>query len=448
MKIKIYTDNRPNKQGLYQIRLSVSFMGRRLVTSLGTPMTKAEFDALNGDYLGTGYNRADCHPKHKELLKLLHAIGDSLDWELQKVGRGEISLSDVVLADVVNKCKGKQPKPHKAKISVKELYVKFVNEETKKKDLADRTQYRLLMALNPILRFDPNATISTMATYEWVHRYCDWNVGRGISNTTTKSLYTYLHWFLAWCYRNGYCGNDFERFRLELKLVDLKEKLVVFLTMDEIGRLQRLQLEGNLELTRDIFLFQCFTGLRISDVKKLCKSDIFDGHLHVVVQKTGVSLNNRLNEHALAIVEKYISIPGDTLFPSISTNQLDVNLRTIGKMAGIDDPVQKIDYRNHTREVIMVPKWQLMTTHVGRKSFVVNSLDLGLTATQVIAYTGHASITAMQPYISISQKKKDAAMDVWNMANATSENKNEIDEINAQIEALKKRLEGLNGSGG
>ena len=56
MKIKLYADNRPNKQGLFPVRVSVSFMGRRLLTSLGVAMTKPEFAALNGEYGGRGFH--------------------------------------------------------------------------------------------------------------------------------------------------------------------------------------------------------------------------------------------------------------------------------------------------------------------------------------------------------------------------------------------------------
>ena len=68
---------------------------------------------------------------------------------------------------------------------------------------------------------------------------------------------------------------------------------------------------------------------------------------------------------------------------------------------------------------------------------------MGLTATQVIAYTGHSTIQAMQPYISISKKKKDAAMDVWD-EHATSLNKTDnIDDLESQIDMLKKRIDKL-----
>lgn len=447
MRIKIYTDNRPNKQGQFPIRVSVSFMGRRLLTSLGVAMSMTEFDALNGDYMGTGYKRQNCHPRHKELLHLLHAIEDRLEWELQKAVRGEISANDVVLSDVVNECKGKPRKSSKKAESVKEVFLKFVRSEASKKDYTHGTVRQLNSTLHILLQYDPHLTVQTMASSEWLNKFVEWNIKRGLNNQSVRGIYIRVHWFLMWCYRNDYCGNEFTKYQLELKTVDIKEKLVVFLTMDEIMAIQKLELDGSIAIARDFFLFQCFTGLRCSDVMKLHKTDIQNGAIHVVTQKTGVSLDNRLNKYALAIVEKYADVPSETLFPPIADTYINRQLRTIGKMAGIDEPVRKVDYRNHQRVEMVVPKWQLLTTHVGRKSFVVNSLDMGLTATQVIGYTGHSSIRAMQPYISISQKKKDAAMDVWDNADTASTNKNEVDRLNAQIEALKRRVEELNGAG-
>lgn len=440
MRLKIYTDKRPNKNGCYPVRVSVSFMGRRLLTSLGVAMSAKEFEALNGDYLGTGYRKKDCHPKHKDMIRLLHSIEDRLEWETQKVTRGEITADEVLLTDVVNKCKGKPRRSEKKVNNLQEVFLRFIKSEGAKKDYTDGTKRQLFSAMKILLRYDPVLTVQKMASAEWIDKFVEWNINRGLNNKSVQGLYIRVHWFLMWCYRNGYCDNDFAKYQLELKIVDVKEKLVVFLTMDEIMAMQHLDLTGSAELARDFFLFQCFTGLRCSDVIRLHKSDIQNGTIHIVTQKTGVSIENRLNKYALAIVEKYSHDPCDTLFPHINGNLVNRYLRTIGKMAGIIEPVRKVDYRNHKREEIIVPKWQLLTTHVGRKSFVVNSLDFGLTATQIIEYTGHSSIRAMQPYISISRKKKDAAMDVWDNAVGAHD---ELEELNRQIEALKKRVESL-----
>ena len=206
--------------------------------------------------------------------------------------------------------------------------------------------------------------------------------------------------------------------------------------------------EPNSVLCKDIFLFQCFTGLRYSDAIKIKNTDLHGDVLTIFTQKTGVLLHNKLNKYALEIAEKYHNKFGETLFPHVSDGTINVHIRQICRQIGINEIVTKYEYRNHQRIEITGPKWQFITTHVGRKSFVVNSLDMGLTATQVIGYTGHSSITAMQPYISISQKKKDAAMDVWNNADEYSVNKGEVAELKTQIEALKRRVEELSSAGG
>lgn len=443
MRIKLYLDKRPNKSGAFPVRVSISFMGRRFISSLGCAMSMNEFAALNGDFNHTGFRKQTCHPKHKELLRQIKMLEDRLEWEAQKVVRGEIKPDDVRLDEILNECKGTRKKSVRDGENFKETYLKFVRGEASKKDYAEGTVLQLYTSLKIILAFDPDVSIRKMATAEWMERYAAYNIGRGLNNISVRGLHVRAHWFLMWCYRNGLCGNDFERYHLELKTVDTKEKLVVFLTMDEIMSIQALPLDGTIAVARDFFLFQCFTGLRCSDVHRLRKTDIQNDTLHIVTQKTGASIHNKLNKYALDLIAAYKDSPFDTLFPPITSMTLNRLLRDIGKLAGIDEPVCKVDYRNHKREEMIVPKWQLLTTHVGRKSFVVNSLDFGLTATQVIGYTGHSSIRAMQPYISISQKKKDAAMDVWNNAIAANENVDELEKLNLQMEALKKRIDDL-----
>lgn len=211
----------------------------------------------------------------------------------------------------------------------------------------------------------------------------------------------------------------------------------MFLTMDELAKVEELDLEGTIGLARDIFLFQCYTGLRHSDVVALRKSDIKDGFMRLTIRKTGTFIENKLNRYALRIVDKYIDTPGERLFPFLNMNSVELHLKTIGKAAGLTEQIRKVEYRQHSKLEETFSKYELMTTHVGRKTFVVNSLDMGLTATQVIEYTGHSSITAMEPYISISRKKKDEAMNVWDTHGSRN---NEEEEIEGKIAELTEQL--------
>ena len=417
MRIRLYIDNRPSKNGLFPVRISVSFHGERFLTSVGVSMNMQEFEALNAEWNGQKPNKKYCHQKHKDIIRLLADLEDSLLWEEQKIKRGEISKEDVDLPKIVNSIKGNNPKKESKdnSISVNSLFLEFIKSESKKKDLSDGTTDTLYIAMRKIISLNPKIELQEMAKPQWLHEFVETLVEQGLNNSSVKNLYVRTRWFLMWCYRNDYCDNSFTKYKLELKTVDVKDKLVVFLTMDEIRLMQNLKLDGQLCIARDFFLFLCFTGLRFSDASRPQKSDIKDGFVSVFTKKTGVFLRNKLNNYAIEIVNKYINSDGENLFPTAIFNcRINIQIREIAKMAGINEKVRKIEYRQHKREEIVVPKWQLLTTHVGRKSFVVNSLDMGLTANQVIAYTGHSTIQSMQPYISISNKKKDSAMDVWN----------------------------------
>ena len=46
-------------------------------------------------------------------------------------------------------------------------------------------------------------------------------------------------------------------------------------------------------------------------------------------------------------------------------------------------------------------KWELVGTHPGRRTFIVNALFLGITPNIVMKWTGHSDYKAMKPYIDI-----------------------------------------------
>ena len=57
-----------------------------------------------------------------------------------------------------------------------------------------------------------------------------------------------------------------------------------------------------------------------------------------------------------------------------------------------------------------VPKWKAVTTHCARRTFVVNSLRLGIPAEVIMKWTGHSDFTAMKPYVAIVDELKKENM--------------------------------------
>lgn len=177
-----------------------------------------------------------------------------------------------------------------------------------------------------------------------------------------------------------------------------------------------VNIEGNgLEHVRDVFVFCCYTGLRFSDAAKLKRSDIHGDTIHVVTKKTRDALVIELNKHSRAILEKYkdAGLPDDKALPTISNVKTNAYLKNLGLECGIDEPTRVVYFMGNERHEHVFPKYQLLTTHVARRTFVVTALYLGIPAEVIMRYTGHSSFSAMKPYVAIVDELKRKSMDLF-----------------------------------
>lgn len=236
-------------------------------------------------------------------------------------------------------------------------------------------------------------------------------------NSTIGKQLAFLKWFLRWSFRQGlHQNNAYDIYRPKLKST---QKKIIFLTWDELIRLRDLKIPSNkqaLERVRDVFLFQCFTGLRYSDVFNLRRSDIKGEHIEVTTVKTSDSLIIELNNHSKAILDKYkdVAFEDDKVLPVITNQKMNDYLKELAELAGIDEPVRQTYYRGNERIDEVTPKYALLGTHAGRRTFICNALALGIPPQVVMKWTGHSDYKAMKPYIDIADDIKANAMSKFN----------------------------------
>ena len=60
---------------------------------------------------------------------------------------------------------------------------------------------------------------------------------------------------------------------------------------------------------------------------------------------------------------------------------------------GIDTPIRIVYYAGSDRREEVHPKWELLTTHCARRTFVVNALRLGIPAEVIMKWTGHSDFS-------------------------------------------------------
>lgn len=240
---------------------------------------------------------------------------------------------------------------------------------------------------------------------------------REMRNSTIGKQLSFLKWFLRWSFKQGmHSNNAYDTFKPKLR--DTQKK-IIFLTWEELNRLREFKIpptKQTLERVRDVFLFQCFTGLRYSDVFNLRRSNIKGDHIEVTTVKTSDSLIIELNDHSRAILEKYkdVEFENDKALPVITNQKMNDYLKELAELAEINEPVRQTYYKGNERIDEVTPKYALLGTHAGRRTFICNALALGIPPQVVMKWTGHSDYKAMKPYIDIADDIKANAMSKFN----------------------------------
>lgn len=295
-----------------------------------------------------------------------------------------------------------------------EIYDEFTKECGRKNDWTSATYEKFTALKNHLLKFKRGKisfdTFSETGLNDLVDHFrykCD------MLNNTIGKQFGYLKWFLRWAYEKGYNDNRaFLSFKPKLKSTQTK---VIFLTDEDLGKLTSFQIPVNksyLERVRDVLIFCCYTGLRYSDVANLCKSDVRDDHIEFTTVKTADTITVELNKHSRAILEKYqdCEFKNGRVLPVISNQKMNDYIKELGELAGIDTPVRITQYRGNDRVDTIYKKYQLLSTHTGRKTFICKALALEIPVNVVMEWTGHSDYKAMKPYIAVADNIRASNM--------------------------------------
>lgn len=170
-----------------------------------------------------------------------------------------------------------------------------------------------------------------------------------------------------------------------------------YLTIDEIRSMIATDCPN--ELVKKAYLFSCFTGLRISDVKNLKWGNLYhengQTYVSVVMVKTTKPLYIPLSGQALKWMpekEEGRNKPDDYIFGNlVNYGNVNENLKKWAEAAGIK---KHISY------------------HTSRHTFATMMLTLGADLYTVSKLLGHSSIKHTQIYARIIDSKKDDAVNL------------------------------------
>ena len=200
-----------------------------------------------------------------------------------------------------------------------------------------------------------------------------------------KRLKRYLHEAMKFGLLNEdpYVGLHFERGRFE------KRK---YLTEEELKMIRTCKINmPSIDRIRDLFLFQCYTGLAYADFEKFnFEKDVEERNGKYIVsdrrKKTNEDYKIVLLTPAIEILKKY-----DYKLPIISNQKYNVSLKVVAQYAGIDKNI---------------------TTHMGRHTFAVFALNNGVPIEIVAKMLGHTNIRTTQAYAKVLNSEVEKGFDL------------------------------------
>jgi len=175
----------------------------------------------------------------------------------------------------------------------------------------------------------------------------------------------------------------------------------VFLDEQELHKLSTCSLSGRLAKVRDWFLLLAWTGCRYSDSEKISKTDIKNGFITFRQQKTNEKVTIPIHPGVLEVLEKYnYQMP-----KPLSNQRFNEYIKEVAKTAGIDQMETITKTVGGVLTSTQVPKYCLIGSHTGRRSFCTNMYLRGIPTYTIMAISGHRTEKSFLKYLRVSKEE-------------------------------------------
>lgn len=212
-------------------------------------------------------------------------------------------------------------------------------------------------------------------------------------NNTICALFNKLKAFFNWLNeKNVTANNPFKGYE---GVVSEKYGTPYYITLEERNIIADFDLSEHpqMEIQRDIFIFQCCIGCRVSDLLKLTQSNVINGAIEYIPLKTKGERQNvvrvPLNNRASTLMEKYKGMDSKgRLFPFIAAQNYNDSIKEIFRLCGITRAVTVINSITGKEE--QRPINEVASSHMARRTFVGNLYKKVKDPSLISSMSGHA----------------------------------------------------------
>lgn len=289
--------------------------------------------------------------------------------------------------------------------------------EYRKHEITDALRKKNNVVKNKLIRLQKNLKKTILikdVNDKFKNEFVNYCTEQGYSQNTMQRELVIIKTF---CKHARYLGLEVHQQMDGLRL-DRQKVKSIYLTFEELEQIEKTSdLPDYLDNAKDWLIISCYLGQRVSDFLNFTSDMIRyeDGNplLEFTQKKTGKLMTIPVHHKVIEILNKR-----NGQFPrQISDVNYNLYIKEVCKRAGLTQMVKgskKIETapnsKQYRKETGIYPKWELVSSHIGRRSFATHFYGK-IPTTYLIYITGHSTETMFLAYIGKSNK--DLAKEVF-----------------------------------
>lgn len=180
-----------------------------------------------------------------------------------------------------------------------------------------------------------------------------------------------------------------------------QQRAIVTLSEQEIRKIKLTDVPKELQHAKDWLIISCYTGQRFSDF-----INFNSNHLKMIKEKICISfIQKKTKKHIIiplhpSILEIISRDNGDMRFPKyLDIQQYNSDIKIIAKLANIDESIKARKRIGFRTKNVFIEKWDVLSSHVGRRSFATNFYGK-IPTPLLMEATGHSTEQMFLNYIN------------------------------------------------
>ncbi|WP_228422422.1 tyrosine-type recombinase/integrase [Chryseobacterium aurantiacum] len=182
-------------------------------------------------------------------------------------------------------------------------------------------------------------------------------------------------------------------------------KEIAILNEKEIDKINKTVVPEELQAAKDWLMISCYTGQRISDFMSFsCEQlETIEGKTCItfIQKKTRRQITLPLHPAVHLIISKH-----KNQFPEkMNSSEYNKKIKLVAKKADLKDIIYTNKRIGHRVKKLALEKWEVLTSHIGRRSFASNFYGK-IPTPLLMEATGHTTEQMFQKYINLVNKER------------------------------------------